>query len=130
MAKLIPYLVFSGNCKEAMEFYANVFDGNITSMQTFAESPIEVSPECNGRIFDCSLEAGSIHFKASDDLPNHSVKGGNNFSLFVSFSDNQRKKEVFNKLSEGGQVLFPLDENFGMAKDRFGMQWMFVSEKR
>ncbi len=129
MKSLIPYLVFSGNCKEAMEFYANVLNGAITSLTTFGTSPIEVSPELNNRIFDCELEAEKIHFKASDDLPNHSVKSGNNFSLFVSFSENKEKENVFIKLSQGGKVLFPLDDNFGMLKDKFGIQWMIVSDK-
>ena len=130
MVNLIPYLVFSGNCKEAMEFYADVLNGDITSITTFEKSPIDVPPEFNNRIFDCELKAGNVHFKASDDLPNRSVKSGNNFSLFLSFTDNQEKKAVFNELSQGGNVLFPLDNNFGMLKDRFGMQWMFVNDKK
>lgn len=129
MKSLTPYLVFSGNCREAMEFYANVLNGTITSLTTFGTSPIEVPPELNNRIFDCELEAEKIHFKASDDLPNHSVKSGNNFSLFVSFSESKEKENVFNKLSQGGKVLFPLDDNFGMLKDKFGIQWMIVSDK-
>ena len=74
MKNLIPYLVFSGNCKEAMEFYATVLGGKITSMTTFGKSPIDVPNEFSNRIFDSELKAESIRFKASDDLPNHSVK--------------------------------------------------------
>ncbi len=129
MKSLIPYLVFSGNCKEAMEFYADVLNGTITSLRTFGSSPIEVPPEHRSRIFDCELKAENIHFKASDDLPNHAVKRGNNFSLFVTFSESKEKEGVFNKLSRGGNVLFPLDESFGMLKDKFGIQWMIVSDK-
>ena len=129
MKNLIPYLVFSGNCKEAMEFYATVINGKITSMTTFGKSPIDVPTEYSSRIFDSEIKAGNILFKASDDLPNHQVKNGNNFSLFVSFSDKKEKENVFNELSKEGSILFPLDENFGMLKDRFGIQWMIVSDK-
>ena len=128
MANLIPYLVFSGNCKEAMELYANVLNGDITAITTFEKSPIDVPPEFNNRIFDCELKAGNFRFKASDDLPNHSVKSGSNFSLFLSFADKKEKETVFNKLSQGGNVLFPLDDNFGMLRDRFGIQWMIVND--
>jgi PhnB protein len=128
MAILTPYLVFSGNCKEAMQFYARILNGNITSLTTFGESPIEVPVEFENRIFNLELKAGSIHLKASDDLPNHQVKGGNNISLFVSFSDQKEKENVFAELAHEGKVLFPLDDNFGMLKDKFGIQWMMANE--
>ncbi len=31
-----------------------------------------------------------------------------------------------NKLSDGGKILFPLDDNFGMLKDKYGVQWIVV----
>ena len=128
MASLIPYIVFSGNCKEAMEYYAKIFNGKISSIQTFEESPIDVPSEFNKKIFDSELKAGNIHFKASDDLPNHQVTKGNNISLFVSFSDKDKRSKVFNTLAKEGKILFPLDENFGMLKDKYGIQWMIVNE--
>ncbi|MEO0572706.1 MAG: VOC family protein [Bacteroidota bacterium] len=130
MTNLIPYLVFSGNCKEAMEFYAMTLNGRITSVTTFGESPIDVPLESKDRIFDCTLEAENIRFKASDDLPNHSVKHGSNFSLFLSFSNQDKKKEIFNKLSQGGHILFQLEDGFGMLKDKFGVQWMLVGKAK
>ncbi len=130
MATLIPYLVFSGNCREALEFYATVFKGEIVSIQTFGDAPIDFPEESKNRIFDSEFKAGNIHFKAPDDSPpNQTVSKGTNFSLFVFFSDTQFKKDAFNELSKEGNVLFPLDENFGMLKDKYGMQWMFTNEK-
>jgi len=130
MATLIPYLVFSGNCKEALEFYATVFKGEIVSIQTFGDAPMDFPETSKNRIFDSEFKAGNIHFKASDDLPpDQTVTKGTNFSLFVYFSDAKFKKEAFQELSKEGTVLFPLDENFGMLKDIYGIQWMFVNEK-
>ncbi len=105
MAALIPYLVFSGNCREALEFYATVFKGEVVSIQTFGEAPIDFPDESKDRIFDSEFKAGNIHFKASDDFPpNQTVTKGSNFSLFVYFSDTQFKKEAFNELSKDGNV--------------------------
>ena len=126
MTALIPYLVFHGTCKEAMEFYEEALDGEITMMQTFGESPVEVPPTAEGRIFNAELTAGNVRLKASDDLPGQEVQMGTNMSLFVVFADASTKKSVFDKLAVGGQVLFPLDDNFGMLKDKYGVQWMFV----
>ena len=130
MATLIPYIVFSGNCREALEFYAVVFNGKVVSIQTFGEAPIDFPETSKDRIFNSEFKAGNIHFKASDDSPpNQTVTQGSNFSLFVSFANKQFKKEAFEALAKAGKVLFPLDENFGMLKDKFGMQWMFTNEE-
>ena len=128
MTGIIPYLVFPGTCKEAMKFYAQVLNGEIISMKTFGDSPIEVPNDYQNRIFDSELNAEKIRIKASDDLPNHSVTIGNNISLFVTFTDKTFREEVFKKLSESGKILFPLKKDFGMVKDKFDIQWMLVTD--
>lgn len=128
MTSIIPYLVFSGNCKEAMKFYAEILGGEITVMQTFGDSPIDVPVEFQGRIFNSELRATDLRLKASDDLPNHPVSVGSNISLFLLYSDKNVQTEVFNKLSEGGKVLFPIENSFGMLKDKYNIQWMIVHE--
>lgn len=126
MKTLIPYIAFQGDCREALDFYVSAFNGEVTSIQTFSESPIQVSKEQRNRIFDSEFKADNIHFKASDDLPEHPVRIGTNISLFVSFTDKTERKSIFKILSESGKVLFPLDGNFGMLQDKYGVQWMFV----
>lgn len=126
MQPIIPYIAFPGTCRQAMHFYAEILNGEITAMQAFSEAPMEVPEALQNRIFNSELQAGSITIKASDDLPTHPVTAGNNMSLYVGFNDEEQKKEVFQKLSEGGQILFPITENFGMLKDKFGIQWMVV----
>ena len=128
MASMIPYIVFNGSCKQAIEFYAQVLEGEIVSMRTFGESPLDVPAEHKSRIFDSAFEAGDIYFRASDDLPGQPVTIGSNISLFVSFTDKAMRKNVFDKLAGEGKILFPLEDNFGMLKDKFGLQWMFPGE--
>ena len=128
MKSLIPYLVFPGTCKQAMEFYADVLNGTITFMKPFSESPIPVPNAFKDRIFNSELKADNIHIKASDDLPDNEVKHGTNISLFLVFSKKYDKKEVFDRLSLDGKILFPIEDNFGMLKDKYGIQWMFVHE--
>ncbi|MGE3801267.1 MAG: VOC family protein [Candidatus Kapaibacterium sp.] len=128
MKSLIPYLVFPGNCREVIEFYSEVLKGELTHIQTFGESPIDVPEDFKDRVFDSELKAENIHLKASDDLPNHPVQLGTNISMFVMFSDRQEGEEVFNQLAEGGNVLFPLNQNFGMLRDKFSVQWLLVIE--
>lgn len=112
-----------------MEFYAEIFNGTITNLITFGDSPVEVPKEMEERIFNAELKAEEIHLKASDDLPMHEVKVGTNISLFTVFSDNEKKLRIFEDLAKDGKILFPIDDNFGMLKDKFNIQWMFVTEE-
>ncbi len=126
MAHLIPYVVFPGTCREALEFYQDIFDGEITSMQTFEESPIDIPEDDKNRIFNADFRADDLHFKASDDLSIHSVSIGTNISLYVLLPDGKSQEKAFEKLSDGGQVLFPIKDSFGMLKDKYQIQWMLV----
>lgn len=128
MKSLIPYLVFPGTCKEAMTFYSEIFNGEITLMNTFEDSPIPVPLEFKNRIFNSELIFGNIRIKASDDLPEHQVHPGTNISLHLVLENPINKKEIFNQLAQDGKVLFPIEDNFGMLKDKYGIQWMLVNE--
>ena len=128
MNEITPYLIFNGNCREALLFYKETLNGKIISMKTFAEAPVELSPAHPERIFDSHFEANGITLRASDSQPEQEVTVGGNFSLFVTFSDNEELENVFSKLSAGGSVWMPLSNSpegkFGMLVDKFGIQWM------
>ena len=129
MKTLIPYIAFPGSCQKALEFYSEVLQGQIISMTTYSDSPVPVAEEHKSRLFDSEFKSEQVHFKASDDLPEFPVSQGSNISLFVKFSDENERLQVFEGLSQGGKVLFPYDENFCMLKDKFGMQWMLVPSR-
>lgn len=126
MKESLTYLIFKGDCSEAMSFYKDCLDGEINSMINFSDSPIKVAEENQKLIFDSELRAGNITIKASDSLPENNIKIGTNFSLFLTFSEKTEQEEVFDKLSSGGKVNMPLEGPFGMLTDKFGVQWMLV----
>ncbi len=126
MKSAIPYLMFSGNCREALEFYAECLGGEITSIVTVGESPLPAPDKHKDRIFDAELRAENVRIKASDDLPDQPLVKGGNFAVFVTFTDTDEQKQVFEKLSAGGQVQFPLENNFGMVVDKYNIQWMLA----
>jgi PhnB protein len=107
MAYAIPYLTLPGTCERAMRFYQSVFGGDITIMQTLADSGMDVAEDKKDKIFNSELRAGGFVLKASD------------ISIFVVFPDAATKRDAFTRLADGGEVVFPLDEHFGMVKDAF-----------
>ncbi len=124
MIRAIPYITFPGTCKLAMQFYQQVFGGEITVMQTLADAPMPVPDEHKDKIFNAELVSGELVLKASDNPSADEV--GSAISVFVVFSDAAQRQTSFTQLAQDGQVLFALDENFGMVRDRFGVQWMVV----
>ena len=119
-----PYLMFAGNCRDAMTFYQKCLGGDIVEMKTFAESDLDVPEEQGGRIFNSVLKADGLILRASDRLPKSRVNPADNFAIFVRFSETLDLKRVFARLSTGGRVVFPLEDNFGMLRDRYGILWM------
>src|SRR6266700_7181516 len=66
-SRLNPFLSFNGNARQAMEFYASVFGGNL-SFNTFAELGGEDSPDAD-RISFGLLETGAGYTIMAGDVP-------------------------------------------------------------
>jgi PhnB protein len=66
---------------------------------------------------------------ASDVQPGKQVTMGENISLSLAGTDEEKLKDMWTKLSAGGTVTMPLakqfwGDTFGMFTDKFGIQWM------
>jgi PhnB protein len=135
MKQLNVYLNFPGTCRDALNFYREALGGEITSLQTFGESPVEVTDDNRDRVMHAEFRAGDIYFMASDSLPEHGdVRPGSAITLSVNLSDEAEQTAIFERLSNGGQVTMPLEDTFwgarfGMLVDRFGIPWMLNCEK-
>jgi PhnB protein len=126
--QFIPYLDFDGQCREAFDFYATVFNGKITMRMTFGESPMasEVPAEARDRVMHSQLDcAGGILMGA--DGPPHSASRKSCISLPIDTP--AEAERIFNALADGGEVQMPIQETFwakrfGMLTDRYGKAWM------
>jgi PhnB protein len=128
------YLNFKGNCEEAFHFYRTVFGGEFSHVGKFHEMPadeFQISDEDRNRIMHISLPYGNSMIMGSDIPANMDgqFKQGNNFSVSISTDTKEEADRVFTALSEGGQVVMPMDNTFwgdyfGMITDKFGIGWM------
>lgn len=123
-----PYLIFPGTCHEALTYYGQCLNGKVVMLQTYADSPLDVSEEHAARVFHSVFRAGSIAFMASDNLPQQELQVGTNFALFVTFSDASEQSRAFVELAWDGRVLMPLHGGFGMLEDRFKVRWILALE--
>jgi len=123
-----PYFIFNGNAKEALEFYKNLFQAEITNVQTFGEADFPTPPEMDDKIMHARLEKGSLLLMFSDAFQNQTVEVGNNISLALEFTSEKEIQAVYQSLSKEGTVMMELQDTFWGAKfakvkDIFGVIW-------
>jgi PhnB protein len=126
-SRLNPYLNFSDNAREAMEFYKDVFGGNLT-LNTFGDYGTQ-GDEAN-KIMHAQLETDSgFTLMAADTPEGMSRNAGDNITVSLSGDDAEALRGYWEKLSDGGDVTMPMEkqmwgDEFGMCTDRFGIPWM------
>ena len=134
--KLQSYLAFNGNCEEAINFYKDVFDGEIVMMSRFKDMPEDamcVPDEALDLVMHCTLQFQNCILMASDTVDSKNFKEGNNYSISVSVPNEDEASTIFNSLADKGQIIMPFAPafwggKFGMLVDQFGIQWMVSSE--
>lgn len=126
-----PYLFFTGECEEALNFYQSVFGGEIVNINRYGGSPMEsqAPPGWKDKIMHATFTAGDITLMAADS--SHSPPGANNARarLSVGSADHEEGQRVFDGLAAGGTITMPYSKqfwgaSFGMLVDRFGIEWM------
>jgi PhnB protein len=131
MTTLTPYLLFEGNCHEAMEFYKTCFDGELTVVKVKDSPAKNRMPETQqDKVLYAQLRKGNLEISASDWLrPDETPVRGNMVCLYLSGGTLQELTTLFQKLSDGARVTDPLEEQFhgyyGALNDKFAVRWMF-----
>ena len=127
-SRLNPYISFKDNAREAMEFYHDVFGGDLT-LSTFGEFGQADTPFAD-KIMHANLATPSgFHLMAADTPPEMSHTPGDTIAISLSGDDSDELRGYWERLSDGGAVAVPLEkqmwgDEFGMLTDRFGIQWM------
>ena len=132
---LSTHLGFSGKCEEAMNFYAQTFEGKVEFKMTWGASPMsaQVGPEYNDKIMHMSVKVGVGTLTGSDAPPGRG-KQAQGIVMSISEPDLEKARQLFQTLRSGGNVEMPFEETFwakgfGMCTDRFGIPWMVNCEK-
>jgi predicted 3-demethylubiquinone-9 3-methyltransferase (glyoxalase superfamily) len=127
--KIVPHLWFDKEAKEATEFYCSVFpDSNVTNITTLHNTP-------SGDVDTVSFELWGQKFMAISAGPE--FKFNPSISFIVNFDPSREKDakekidEAWDKLSQGGTVLMPLDkypfsERYGWIQDKYGLSWQLI----
>ncbi|KZZ84979.1 VOC family protein [Bacillus sp. SJS] len=129
-----PYLSFNGNAREALEFYKELFEGEISEIQTFGQADFPTPPEADDRIMHARFTKGPLFFMVSDSFPGQSVTKGSNVALVIEPESSEEIETLYARLSEKGTVHMELQDTFWGARyakveDPFGVTWDLNFEK-
>ncbi len=137
MLDCMPFLLFDGNCAEAMTFYHQCLGGTLT-LTKLGDTPMkdQFPVEKHERLINAHLQAGVLEISATDWMasPAFEPKQGNTFAIFV-VGTYAEVKTVFDKLAVGAnkdrfQELHEMPFGmYGQFYDRYGIQWIFRGEK-
>jgi PhnB protein len=135
MLQSTPFLLFDGNCAEAMTFYHKCLNGDLT-LTRLGDTPMknQFPSAKHDRIINAHLKSGEVEISATDWMasPEFDPVKGNTFAIFITGNDYHEMKGVFDKLKDGTnntrlQELHQLPMGiYGQFYDKYGIQWIFV----
>ena len=129
-----PYLSFHGTCRDALNFYAELFGGSIEAMETYGDGPENV--DFHGAPDDWVMHGRvriGAHTIMASDMAGADQKAPQGFHLQTQFDDLDKAKRVFSRLAKNGSITIPFEPTFwatgfGMCVDRFGIPWIVNCE--
>jgi PhnB protein len=128
-SQLNPYLNFNGNARQALEFYAGVFGGDL-SLNTFGSFG-NSGPDAD-RIMHGMLQTDAGYSIMGADVTSdmsYQAPAGFTVSLSGDAGSAADLRGYFGQLAASGSVTMPLEkqawgDEFGMCVDGFGVPWL------
>ena len=132
--KLDVFLSFNGQAEEAFRFYADLFQTEIKGLVRASEmmDPADLLAEKRDKVAWIALDTENLTLNGEDvgifnDLSIPSNHQPNQW-LVLNPDSREEADEIFAKLAEGGQILYPFEIHafaafYGRLIDRFGIGW-------
>ena len=125
MHEITTFLMFEGNAQEAMSLYISLFPNSaVESLSLYQEN--EDGPA--GTVRHAVFSLNGQQLMCIDSPVKHGFGFTPAISLYVRCDSESEIDRLFAGLSEGGQVLMPLDaypfsSKFAWINDRYGVSW-------
>ena len=115
-----------GKAEEAIKFYTSLFkDSEIKHIDYWkADEP----GGKEGLIKHATFTLNGLEYMASENTFEHGFTFTPSISIYVNCEDENELKTLFQKLSDGGSVMMPLDnygfsKKFGWLAGKYGVSW-------
>lgn len=131
-----PFITFNGKCREALAFYAMVFNSEIQSIMPYGDyipDNIEKLPEnLHDWVLHAEMQICGTNFWFADET--QFVSCGNMIQLTATVPNAGEGQKYFSKLKTGGTVTLPPTETFystlhAAVIDQYGVYWNIVADE-
>jgi predicted 3-demethylubiquinone-9 3-methyltransferase (glyoxalase superfamily) len=128
--KISYCLWFDGQAEAAAEFYGSVFsNAGIGRTERFDAASAAASGQPEGSVLTAEFTIEGDEFLALNGGPHFELNPS--ISFFVNCRTAGEVEDLWEKLSDGGTALMPLDsypfsEKYGWIQDRFGVSWQVM----
>ena len=121
-----------GKCREAMEFYAQVFKSTVQDVVLFRDMPSTPDypiPESEGdRIMYATVKIGDKNIMFMDMSSDYKAIMGNNITPAVTMDDHAEIDRIANELANDGTMIMAPQKvswsnHYAMITDKFGITW-------
>ena len=129
------FINFNGNCREAVTYYAKVFNSTVNNLMTYSDAPPDpnyiVPEEDKDRVMYAGIPFGNMTLMFMDFPSGSDMTVGDNIYPTISVDSKDEVTRLFNELKEGGEVHMELGQTFfsewyGMVTDKFGVTWQIL----
>lgn len=124
MKRIIPNIMVE-NCHEALNFYKEIFGGDINNVQTADGKEMFKGHE--GKIIHAELQVNPNCLFYFGDILNENLSNGN-IGLILALDSEEEIKRLYQALSLNGSVKFELQKAFwgafhAIVTDSYGVTW-------
>jgi PhnB protein len=133
--KASPYLIFNGNCVEAIKLYEKAFNTKANYCKYKDTPPMEGMPPMPAEIAELVMHGilpiGNETIYLCDTTPDKPTTFGNGSFACVELDNAEDVKAAFEILKEGGKVFCEAQETFwnkcyAEFEDKFGLKWTIM----
>ena len=134
--KASPYLMFNGNCAEAVKLYEKAFNTKgsyFLYKDTPSSEDYPIQPGTEEFIMHGILPIGKSTIYVADTTPEQPSVFGNGSFACIELDSAEAVKAAFEILKEGGKVFCAAQETFwnkcyAEFEDKFGLKWSIMIE--
>ncbi|MEH6718795.1 MAG: VOC family protein [Aurantimonas endophytica] len=125
MSRATPFLMFQGQCEEALRFYAATLPDTRIEQLTHHGAD---GPGLPGTVFLARLRLAGQSVMANDSPPVHDFGFTPSFSFWIDCDTLEEVDRLAAALGEGGAVMMPpgdygFAKRFAFVADRFGVSF-------
>ncbi|MCL2565079.1 MAG: VOC family protein [Defluviitaleaceae bacterium] len=140
MAKVSPFLTFSGKCAEAMELYEKAFKAKVAYKACYGEAnkkDFTLTDEAQKDwIYHAQMKIGRQTIMLCDGneetLSNGTEQRASEVCLCVEFNTEEEVKAAYEIMKEGAVIIEPMSsatysKSFAYLEDKFGIRWWIMT---